>query len=204
MRTKYDFLNGTLSITHANREKSLDLSEKVILLNNDSRNLYVNGYCIRPNKSVILSNCIIEDAENIILCNLPEGYKGNSTYPFSGEIERSWIRIYPYDETKPETKVDLFRTEQISIENVNLNFCFAKAGTNCGIHKEHGFKEFHTQVFGVGIMQKFYENSFESFNLEEFMPPGYTHEPFHYKDITYPWHQYYAVSDCVWFVAEIS
>ena len=204
MQEKFEYLNGALCFTHVKDEKSFDIGPKTIVLNNDANDLFVNGYCIRPNKSIILSNCTIEDAKNLILCTLPSDYTEGISYSHAKEIENTWIRAYPYDEDKPETKIDLFISDAFEIENVTIKAVFATAGTNCGLHKEHGYKEFHTQVFGIGIMQKFYENSFDSFNLEEYMPPGYTHEPFHYQDITYPWHQYYAVSDCVWFVAEIN
>lgn len=204
MKKKYEFSNCAFELTHVKDEPSLEIAEKTLVLNISNCEQLVNGYSIRPNKSIILMNCTIKDVKNLILSTFTVDYEENMSYPLFKDIESSWIRIYDYDKEKPETKVDLFRTEQITIENINLNFCFAKAGTNCGIHKEHGFMEFHTQVFGVGIMQKFYENSFDSLNLEEYMPPGYTHEAFHYADITYPWHQYYAVSDCVWFVAEIN
>ena len=53
------------------------------------------------------------------------------------------------------------------------------------------------------VMQKFHKNDPASIYQDVFMSPGYTHEPFF--DLTsqlYPWHQYYADTDCIWLAAE--
>jgi hypothetical protein len=37
---------------------------------------------------------------------------------------------------------------------------------------------------------------------EVFMSPGYTHEPFYNDKGKYPWHAYYADTDCIWLAIE--
>lgn len=90
--------------------------------------------------------------------------------------------------------------------DLKLNLWFAPAGTNCLIHRVHSFLELHTQIFGVGHMQKFRENNASTIYEDVIMLPGYTHEPFFTieKDYQwkYPWHQYYCETDCIWMAIE--
>lgn len=91
--------------------------------------------------------------------------------------------------------------------NLKLNLWFASAGTHCAIHNQHDFMEIHTQVLGVGHMQKFHENFYDSLYEDILMMPGFTtSQPFcvgsENGGLHYPWHQYYAQSDCVWMAIE--
>jgi hypothetical protein len=90
--------------------------------------------------------------------------------------------------------------------DVKVNVWFTPAKTHCLIHNEHKFLEYHTQIYGTGRMQKFHSNSFSSLYQEVIMSPGYTHAPFATLDtdgrFTYPWHQYYADTDCIWAAIE--
>jgi hypothetical protein len=99
--------------------------------------------------------------------------------------------------------LDFYRSEKDKINSVEFNLWFAGKNTNCGLHKhEVGFREVHTQVFGIGRMQKFHKNDFSSIYQDVFMSPGYTHEPFYDAAGRYPWHQYRADTDCIWLAAE--
>jgi len=39
------------------------------------------------------------------------------------------------------------------------------------------------------------------------MPPGFTHDPFFMvgsdRSFSYPWHRYYADTDCIWMAVEL-
>jgi hypothetical protein len=90
---------------------------------------------------------------------------------------------------------------------VRVNLWFAPAATDCFIHNRHDFIEVHTQVAGLGRMQKFKEQDHSTLYQDVLMSPGYTTpDPFcsHGPDgsYTYPWHQYYADTDCVWLAIE--
>ncbi|CAD7381948.1 hypothetical protein [Xanthomonas arboricola] len=90
---------------------------------------------------------------------------------------------------------------------LKLNLWFAPAGTHCLIHNQHEFVEIHTQVAGVGYMQKFHSESFDSLYEEVGMLPGFTtSQPFCVAQkqggFCYPWHQYYAGTDCIWMAIE--
>ncbi|WP_422902593.1 hypothetical protein [Propionivibrio sp.] len=92
---------------------------------------------------------------------------------------------------------------------VKVNLWFAPAKTNCAIHNHHMVPEFlevHTQIYGAGRMQKFHAHDFSTLYQDVTMSPGNTHVPFASVDeegaFIYPWHQYYADTDCIWMAIE--
>jgi hypothetical protein len=89
--------------------------------------------------------------------------------------------------------------------DVRVNLWFAPAGTDCGIHNEHGFLETHTQIHGIGRMQKFTSQEHTAIYQDVILAEGNTHLPFCTTargGFDYPWHQYHADSDCVWLAVE--
>ncbi|MEQ8967726.1 MAG: hypothetical protein RID91_18065 [Azospirillaceae bacterium] len=87
------------------------------------------------------------------------------------------------------------------------NLWFAPAGTDCLIHDRHGFVEFHAQLHGVGVMQKFRERDPATLFEERWLVPGVAHRAFDCVPeapgvYRYPWHQYRAETDCVWLAVE--
>ncbi|MEW2530632.1 hypothetical protein [Streptomyces sp. NPDC047071] len=90
---------------------------------------------------------------------------------------------------------------------IKVNLWFAPAGTDCHIHNRHDFIEVHTQVHGLGRMQKFTAPDPTRLYEDLRMSPGYTTpDPFCTIEADgsyhYPWHQYYADTDCVWLAVE--
>lgn len=90
---------------------------------------------------------------------------------------------------------------------IRANLWFAPAGTDCSIHNQHDFIEVHTQLHGLGRMQKFTEQDHSTLYEDLPMSPGYTTpEPFCSTGpagtYLYPWHQYRADTDCVWLAVE--
>ncbi|MBT2543846.1 hypothetical protein J7E99_24885 [Streptomyces sp. ISL-44] len=91
--------------------------------------------------------------------------------------------------------------------NVRANLWFAPAGTDCFIHNTHDFIEVHTQVHGLGRMQRFRDHDQASLYQDVLMSPGYTTpDPFCATgpqcSYHYPMHQYRADTDCVWLAIE--
>ncbi|WP_150241740.1 hypothetical protein [Nocardiopsis quinghaiensis] len=91
--------------------------------------------------------------------------------------------------------------------DVWVNLWFAPAGTDCFIHRLHDFIEVHTQVRGIGRMQKFTEQDHATLYEDLAMAPGHTTpNPFCARTdeggLVYPWHQYHAETDCVWMAVE--
>ncbi len=89
---------------------------------------------------------------------------------------------------------------------VRVNLWFSPAGTDCGIHRVHRFIETHTQVMGIGRMQKFRDNVHETIYEDQSLAPGQTQPSlfgrWHDGGFAYPWHQYYAQTDTVWLAVE--
>lgn len=90
---------------------------------------------------------------------------------------------------------------------LKLNLWWSPGDTDCFIHNEHPFLETHTQIHGTGRMQKFKERDDSTLYEDVIMPVGYSHDPFcrvtGHNQWTYPWHRYYADSDCVWLAVEL-
>ncbi len=89
---------------------------------------------------------------------------------------------------------------------VKANLWFSPAGTNCGIHNRHDFIEVHTQISGLGRMQKFITQEHPSLYEDQLLSPGNTNPvPFCLEregTFIYPWHQYRADTDCIWLALE--
>jgi hypothetical protein len=90
--------------------------------------------------------------------------------------------------------------------DVRLNLWFSPAGTACGIHNEHDFIEVHTQLVGVGRMQKFRTKHYLTNYEDHLMCVGNTNPATFCRDrggeFSYPWHQYFADTDCIWMAIE--
>jgi hypothetical protein len=91
--------------------------------------------------------------------------------------------------------------------DLKVNLWYASPHTDCFIHTGHRFMEIHTQIHGTGRMQKFREASADTLCEEFIMSPGSTHPPFFVmtpeQDVLYPWHRYYADTDCIWMAMEL-
>lgn len=90
---------------------------------------------------------------------------------------------------------------------MKLNLWWAPGNTDCFIHNEHPFLETHTQIHGIGRMQKFQERDQATIYEDVVMPIGYSHDPFCRvtgdNEWTYPWHRYYADTDSIWLAIEL-
>jgi hypothetical protein len=90
---------------------------------------------------------------------------------------------------------------------LKLNLWYTPEETDCGIHTGHQFLEVHTQILGTGHMQKFRENNARTLYEDVLMPVGFTHDPFFSvaddRTFSYPWHRYYADTDCIWMAIEL-
>lgn len=103
---------------------------------------------------------------------------------------------YPDDPSQWNFKI--LRSPIEKIKNLEFNCWYLPKDTASGIHIEHPFKEIHTQLYGLGIMNKFKEQDYDTLYQRMYMPPGFTHDFFFDKNIKYPWHQYEAITDSIW------
>jgi hypothetical protein len=90
---------------------------------------------------------------------------------------------------------------------IKVNLWFSPSQTNCFIHNQHDFIEIHSQIYGHGRMQKFKAQDYQTIYEDLLMSPGYT-TPVPFCSVQgncefiYPWHQYYADTDCIWLAIE--
>ena len=132
------------------------------------------------------------------------------------------IRSFPRDTPlyiSPQDHVGTVTTDPLVFTNersgaqapqdfdLKLNVWWSPGHTDCFIHNEHPFLEVHTQIHGLGRMQKFKERDEDTLYEDVMMPVGYTHDPFCYVTgsgrWTYPWHRYYADTDSIWLAIEL-
>lgn len=177
---------------------------------------------IIPWKSAMLRHCMIESSETAALLHVrqrtnlggvalgwdwyghrnPQFPRGTPLY-ISSQDEIGDVQFDPLTTFTHETSVAAsprrFR--------LKLNLWYTPEETDCGIHTGHEFLEVHTQVLGTGHMQKFRENNSATLYEDVPMPPGFTHDPFftvgNDRSFSYPWHRYYAETDCIWMAVEL-
>ncbi len=90
---------------------------------------------------------------------------------------------------------------------------FTPLQTHCGIHNKHNFIEIHTQISGIGRMVKFSDQDYMNIYESQYMSPGNTQSHAYCVieevdknrnslKLSYPWHEYYSDTDCIWLVTE--
>jgi hypothetical protein len=177
---------------------------------------------ILPWKSTKLRHCTIESGETVALLHVRQRTNLGSLalrWPWYGRQNPEFSRDTPlYISSQDEIgdvrldPLSAFTHERVASASprrytVKLNLWYTPEDTDCGIHTGHQFLEVHTQIFGNGHMQKFRENNSESLYEDVPMSPGFTHEPFFTvrsdRSFSYPWHRYYAETDCIWMAIEL-
>src|SRR5208282_4042744 len=183
-----------------------------------------NQGSILPWKSTMLRGCTIDRADAAALLHVrqrtnlggvalgwdwyghrnPEYPRGTPLYISSeddiGEVQFDPILAFTFTrETPAPASPRRYR--------VKLNLWYTPEETDCGIHTGHQFLEVHTQVLGTGHMQKFRENNAETLYEDVPMLPGMTHDAFfgltNDRSFRYPWHRYYAETNCIWMAVEL-
>lgn len=177
---------------------------------------------IRPWKSAMLRECTVEDADTVTSLRVRRRMNIGGValgWQWYGERNSQFPRetplfISPQDEIAdveidPELVFSLESSGSASPRRyrIKLNLWYTPEETDCGIHNEHGFLETHTQIVGTGHMQKFRENDADTLYEDVLMPPGFTHDAFFVLrndgSFAYPWHRYYAETDCIWMAIEL-
>ncbi|TIQ92322.1 MAG: hypothetical protein E5X64_31180, partial [Mesorhizobium sp.] len=143
-------------------------------------------------KSTTLKGAKIVSAERAAVLKM------NKTTNLGGVALRGWdwlgnrIKSFPRD-------TPLYISAQDTVGTVTTN--------PLAFHNEHPFLEVHTQIHGLGRMQKFHEREQSALYEDIMMPVGYTHDPFcrvaGKNRWEYPWHRYYADTDSIWLAIEL-
>lgn len=182
-----------------------------------------NQGTVLPWKSTMLRHCTIERAESAALLHVRqrtnlggvalnwEWYgRRNAQFPREtplyispqddiGNIELDPVAAFSHATSSAAASPRRYR--------LKLNLWYTPEETDCGIHTGHQFLEVHTQISGTGHMQKFRENNLATLYEDVLMPVGFTHDPFFTvgedRSFSYPWHRYYADTDCIWMAVEL-
>jgi hypothetical protein len=177
---------------------------------------------ILPWKSAVLRNCTIESAESAALLHLRQRTNLGGValgWEWYGQRNTQFPRgtplyISPQDDIGEIELDPMAAFGHMTLTSpskrryrLKLNLWYTPEETDCGIHTGHQFLEVHTQVLGTGHMQKFREKNADTLYEDVLMPVGFTHDPFFSvagdRTFSYPWHRYYADTDCIWMAIEL-
>lgn len=89
-----------------------------------------------------------------------------------------------------------------SIGQFELNFWYLPPKKLGRIHKDHPFSEIHVQIAGIGVMQKYREQDYNTVYQKIYLAPGIMHYPFFDTKGSYPWHSYDSITNCIWLAIE--
>ncbi len=198
-----NFSEPFISIEHVAFEEDYEIDEKSIIVNIDLDPLQIDDIELPSLKSIIADDTFIRKATNMLVITIAnEDFVGKNLDIEEDIIRNNWHHVFDLFNAPHLEKTPLWSSQKARIGNLELNLWYAPAKTNCGIHNQHHFQEVHTQLYGLGRMQKFHRNSFNSLYQEVYMAPGFTHDPFYSNTGEYPWHQYLADTDCIWLAIE--
>lgn len=223
------FSEKYLKTTWLKNVSNYDIQKRTIVVNLGNERAHIlappEKYLL-PRTSSIFQEITIKDGDSLLLIEL-----GDETNIGGIVLEPEWnllgqIADFPLDVPlykSPQYEVGIVSFDPYFVTGlsehphhsntkeyiVKVNWWFAPAKTNCAIHNHHTdpeLLEVHTQIYGVGIMQKFHENDFNTIYQDVIMSPGETHIPFanvgENEQFVYPWHQYYSDTDCIWMANE--
>jgi hypothetical protein len=222
-RRSLSFSNGWIESQLVTAARDLPVEDAIVVNLSTTALQYSAGGdsgAIHPWKSTVLRYCTVKSGERLALLQVRQRTN-------LGGVALAWdwygrrypqfprdtpLYISPQDEigdAQLDPVAPFAPTASASPRHyrVKLNLWYTPEGTDCGIHTGHQFLEVHTQVLGTGHMQKFRENKADLLYEDVTMPPGFTHDPFFRFDgdgtFSYPWHRYYADTDCIWMAIEL-
>jgi hypothetical protein len=224
-RRSLSFTNEWIESLLVRRVRDLQV-EDAIVVNLSTAPLHykagVDRGSIFPWKSSMLRHCALENGETVALLRVrqrtnlggvalgwewyghrnPQFSRGTPLY-ISSQDEVGEVQFDPLASFSLQTKVAASPLRY----RLKLNLWYTPEETDCGIHTGHQFLEVHTQICGTGHMQKFRENRGDTLYEDVTMGTGFTHDPFFTvkkdRKFSYPWHRYYAESDCIWMAIEL-
>jgi hypothetical protein len=205
------------------------IENRTIIVNLGEQNAYIavspEKY-LPPRTSTILKQVSLKSGDSLLLLEVVDPINIGGIVFDTGWHQLGEIITFPKDVPlwkSPQYEVGIVKFDPYFVTGlsdqpqkhnfkkyqVKVNLWFSPAITNAAIHNKHAVPEFlevHTQIYGTGRMQKFHANDFNTLYEDVLMSPGDTHIPFasvnEEGQFFYPWHQYYADTDCIWMAIE--
>jgi hypothetical protein len=222
---KLSFSNSWVVSTLIESAQDFSIDDAIVVnLSTTPASYQAGGFCgiIQPFQSKQLRRCTIIAAERLAVFTLrtTENLGGLAlAWDWFGDRYSSFNRETPlYVSTQEEVAelhfnpAELFSfdgsSECAGVQRyqLKLNLWYAPALTDCSIHCEHSFLEVHTQIVGIGHMQKFRTGDPATIFEDLVVPPGVTHETFFQftpeRGFHYPMHRYFSQTECVWMAIE--
>ena len=203
MEKVLNFSEPFINAEYISYDENYRIDRKSIVINLDLDPVIIDDVELTSLKSVVCADTTIDRLKNALVFTMPnEKFQAPNTKVDLDIIRNGWQHIYDLTNAEHLKKTDLWRSEKTRIGRLELNLWFALPGTDCGIHNGHGYLETHTQIYGIGRMQKFRTRDAASLYQEVYMAPGFSHDPFYSNTGKYPWHQYHADTECIWLAIE--
>ncbi len=199
MKKTLSFANSFFEVTYV-REEEIKIRDYGIVTNLSTDDMDIGDKsAIRQYKSCLLHDYELRHIGEAVIV----GFDFDPTVdnPELKEFcQKNWhdnkIR-YPNNPEKWHYKI--LMSPKDKVDKWEFSAWFLPARVASSIHNQHPFsKEVHTQIYGLGIMNKFKDQDVGTLYQREYMPPGYTHDIYYDEQFAYPWHQYEAVTDSIW------
>lgn len=178
------------------------VDRETVVVNCSKERLAIDDTSIGPWRSTVIVHGTFEARAPVVCISLEDELLPAGVYARRDQLISAWTPVGSLFPLPHLQHTELWRSARDHVAGIDFNLWFASHGTDCGIHNRHDFIEVHTQILGMGRMQKFAANDPATRIEDIYMAPGFTHEPFCGSDHVYPWHQYYADTDCIWLAIE--
>jgi len=193
---KLRFSEPFYTMKFVNDQQIYEINDRSIVVNLSEKEILVKGLPLGSLKSTIVKNVALAEVERAIVL---EGYESaRSAKDLFAATQKQWPQMYEITGLERFKGIPVRRSPKETVDNIDLYLFSVGSLTNVGLHKRHDHREVHTQLMGCGKMQKFEENNYDKLYQEEFLAPGWTHEPFFDDKVIYPWHQYQSITDAIY------
>jgi hypothetical protein len=229
--------NGRVTATLVTHAEHYEVTKRSIVLNIGKAPISIKqtpNKTLAPLHSSIYETAVVEEAERVLILTVSEDINLGGIVKEPGWLHYWQYLVDTMGSKEAEATgfpptTPLWKSPQIDIGTIyvsnsyfsgdlseisddhlyqiRVNLWFSTQNTDCSIHNIHDFIEIHTQITGIGRMQKFRNNDKSTLYEDIVMGTGYT-TPIPFcsietdKQYSYPWHQYYADTDCIWLATE--
>lgn len=202
---RLDFASPFFDVSYVECEREFFIDKKSLVFNfSRSESLFVKGIPVLPLKGTVVMNVAVNCLSRALV--VWDYDRCAAERDFWRGMKAQWPSIYQVSGFERHRGIPYYKSKQVTVGgDTRINFCYAEPMSPSGRHQTHvpDFDEVHGQILGFGKMQKFTEDSDDTFYQEVIMAPGIIHDRFYDAEGRYPWHQYCSITDCVYMPIEI-